>query len=285
MRSEPRVTSILSGLPRRPPPGIPGDPGRFVPGGVARRVNAETRLLLGGPRALLLQLAHPMVAAGVADHSDFLTDPFRRLWSTLDVTLTIGFGDRDRAAAAVDRVAATHSAVRGERDGRQYRAGEPELLAWVHATLVDTAIETYVRFVGRIGMQARERYLHEMDDQARAFGVPRDRLWPTYAGFRRYVEETVASFRVTDEGRSLGRAVLDPRTPASLRPVVGIFRYVTAGLLPASLREPFGLRWSTADERGLGMLASSVRGGGAMLPDPLRRWPHAREADERLRAA
>jgi uncharacterized protein (DUF2236 family) len=279
----PHLTNVFAGVPRRPPPGIAGDPGRFPPGGVARRVNAETRLLLGGPRALVMQLAHPMVAAGVADHSSFRTDPFGRLWNTLDVTLTIGFGDRDRAAASVGRVARTHTAVRGARGAATYRAHDPDLLAWVHATLVDSAIEVYARFVGGFGRVARERYLHEMDEQARVFGVPEDRLWPTYPDFRRYVEETVGSLHVTDEGRSLGEAVLAPRTPTSLRPTVALLRYVTAGLLPAPLREPFGLGWSAGDERLLRVLAATSRAGGAVLPDVLRRWPHAREADDRLR--
>jgi uncharacterized protein (DUF2236 family) len=78
-----------------PGEGRAGDPGMFPPGSVARRMNAETALLLGGGRALLLQLAHPLVAAAVANHSDFLRDPFRRLVNTLDLTLTVAFGDED----------------------------------------------------------------------------------------------------------------------------------------------------------------------------------------------
>jgi uncharacterized protein (DUF2236 family) len=229
-----------------------------------------------------MQLAHPMVAAGVADHSDFRSDPFGRLWNTLDVTLTIGFGDRERAAAAAQRVATTHASVRGARGDARYRAGDPDLLAWIHATLVDSAIETYERFVGRVGCRARDRYLVEMHEQARAFGVPADRLWPSYPAFRGYVDGLTATLRVDAEARALGDAVMTPATTASLRPVLRLLRSVTAGLLPAPLREPFGLTWSDRDERRLDVLAASVRWGGALLPDALRRWPHAREADERL---
>ncbi|MGZ4150207.1 MAG: oxygenase MpaB family protein [Actinomycetota bacterium] len=279
------LRQVLEKAPRRPAPGAPGDPGRFPPGSVARRVNAETRLLLGGPRALLLQLAHPSVAAGVADHSDFLTDPFGRLWNTLDLTLTTGFGDEAAASAAVARVARTHAGVRGEREGEPYRAGDPTLLAWVHATLVDSAIETYARFVGRIGPGARERYLHEMDPQAVAFGVPADRLWPDYGAFRTYVERTLDALELSDEARALGAAVLAPDVSMPLRPVRAILRFVTAGLLPARVREPFGLRWSPTHERALAALAGIVRAGGSLLPDVGRRWPQAREADARLSGA
>jgi uncharacterized protein (DUF2236 family) len=111
-----------------PGPGRRGDPGLFPPGTVARHVNAETTLLLGGGRALLLQLAHPMVAAGVADHSDFRRDAFIRLANTLDLTLTVSFGDEHQRRAAVARVTDSHQRVAGERNGRPYRALDPELL-------------------------------------------------------------------------------------------------------------------------------------------------------------
>src|SRR6059058_4391825 len=96
-----------------PEPGEPGDPGLFGPGSMVWRIGRERALLLGGPAALLLQLAHPLVAAGVAAHSDFRRDPFARLRATLDSVLTISYGDRSQAEAAAEAVAATHRRVRG----------------------------------------------------------------------------------------------------------------------------------------------------------------------------
>jgi uncharacterized protein (DUF2236 family) len=148
-------------------------------------VNAETALLLGGGGALLLQLAHPMVAAGVADHSDFRRDAFGRLTNTLDLTLTVAFGDEDQRRAALARVADTHRRVTGMRGHRPYRALDPELLMWVHATLVDSALVTYQRFVGSIGPVARDRYHEEMQRQAVAFGVPKDRVPRSFEDFPR----------------------------------------------------------------------------------------------------
>jgi uncharacterized protein (DUF2236 family) len=273
---------VLAGLPRTVPPGRAGDPGRFPPGTVARRINAETRLLLGGPRALLLQLAEPKVAAGVADHSDFRSDPFGRLWNTLDLTLTVGFGDAEQAREAAARVARTHAGVTGTRGAGSYRAMDPALLTWVHATLVDSALVTYERFVGRIGPTARDAYVREMNPQGAAFGVPADRLWADHAAFDRYVRDAVASLRVGDEARELAAAVLRPSVTAPVTPVAGLLAFLTAGLLPEPVRGGYGLTWDPARERALRAVAAAVRAAGTLLPDRLRRWPHARAADARL---
>jgi uncharacterized protein (DUF2236 family) len=265
-----------------PGPGRHGDPGLFPPGTVARRLNANTALLLGGGRALLLQIAHPLVAGGVADHSDFRRDPYGRLLNTLGLTLTVAFGDEEQRRSAAARVADTHRHVTGERSGVPYHALDPELLLWVHATLVDSAIVTHERFVGRIGPAARERYHHEMKRQATAFGVPQDRLHASFDDFRRYVDGLVTTLEVTDEARDLARAVLHPPAPPALRPLVGTAALATAGLLPPRIRDAYRLRWDGRRERAFRTLAAAVRGVVPLLPDALRRWPHARDADHRL---
>jgi uncharacterized protein (DUF2236 family) len=263
-------------------PGRKGDPGLFPPGTVARRVNAETLLALGGGRALLMQLAHPLVAAGVADHSDFGRDAFGRLANTLDLTLTVAFGDGRQRDAAAARVAETHRRVWGERAGRPYRALAPELLLWVHATLVDGALVTYGRFVGSIGPATQARYHDEMRRQAVAFGVPVDRLPRSFDDFRAYVDGMVATLEVTDEARDLSRGVLEPSSPLPLRPFVGVARFLTAGLLPERIREAYGLAWDAQHERIFAALAAGIRTAVPVLPDAWRRWPHARDADRRL---
>src|ERR1700694_2819051 len=128
--------------------------GLFAEDSITRRVNRENVLLLGGGRALLMQLAHPKVAAGVDEHSDFRSDPIRRLRGTLRMTMPIVSGARETALSAARSVNQVHANVRG----RDYRALDPDLLLWVHATLADTALVTYELFVQRLLPREREAF-------------------------------------------------------------------------------------------------------------------------------
>jgi uncharacterized protein (DUF2236 family) len=277
-RARPTIRAVLDGVPTRPAPRRAGDPGLFPDGSVARRVNAETALLLGGGRALLMQIAHPLVAAGVADHSGFRSDPFARLWRTLDATLTVSFGDTAQSRAAADEVAAVHRRVRGARGDVAYDATDPALLLWVHATLVDSALVTYERFVRPLRAAAAERYHDDMKRQAVAFGVPPDILPVTLSDFRGYVASTIEDLTVSDEARRLAVDILRPVTPLVLAPASAIMRLVTAGLLPPPLRDAFALRWDERRQRAFDALARSGRALVPSLPAAIRYWPHARAA-------
>jgi uncharacterized protein (DUF2236 family) len=271
---------VVRGFPD-PPPGRAGDPGLFGPGSVAWTINAESVLLLGGGRALLMQVAHPLVAAGVADHSDLDAEPFGRLWRTVDAALSVIFGDHDRAGAAADRVNGIHAGVFGERGGAAYSALDPALLLWVHATLVDSSIEAYERLVRPIPTAVRERYYLEMRRMGTAFGVPEAAHPPTYVDFRAYVRGLVASLDVGDESRRIARRVLSPDAPLVLAPA-GLFTgLLTVGLLPPRIRDGLGLRWNGATERAFSAASAAVRACVPLLPDRVRRWPHAREAERR----
>lgn len=278
---KPRLREIVEGFPR-PEPGRLGDPGLFGPESLVWRVNGEVLLLAGGGRALLLQIAHPLVAAGVADHSGFDRDPWERLWATLGAVLAVAFGDRAQARAAADRVTELHKEVRGLREGTPYSALDPELLAWVHATLVDSAIVTYERFIGAMGPAAKERYYQEMKRFASAFGVPEGVLPAGFRAFESWMTGRVAGLRVTNEARKLVPGVLDPPAPRVLSPVLTVARTVTIGLLPPVVREGFGFGWDRRREGVVGALAVSTRWMRAALPDRLMRWPHARRAEGRV---
>ncbi|HEY7451945.1 MAG TPA: oxygenase MpaB family protein, partial [Candidatus Limnocylindria bacterium] len=134
--------------------------GLFEPGSVSWRVDREAVVLAGGTCALLLQVAHPAVAAGVDAHSDFRADPFARLRRTLGASWSIVFGDRSSAERAIRRINAVHELVRGvvPETGAPYRALDPELLLWVHATLVDTALRMHDRFVAPLSVDEMNRY-------------------------------------------------------------------------------------------------------------------------------
>ncbi len=126
--------------------------GLFGADAAIRKVNGEAVLLVGGGRALLMQLAHPLVARGVAEHSGFQANPFARLQRTLAAVYAIVFGTEEEARQAVDTVRAVHDRVRGPG----YEANDPRLLLWVHATLVDTALRVYSRFIGALSQREAE---------------------------------------------------------------------------------------------------------------------------------
>src|ERR1700752_528734 len=135
----------------------PVKPGLYSEDSIKRRVNRENILLLGGGRARLMQLAHPKVAGGGDEHSDFRSHPVRRLRRTVRMTMAIVFGDRQSAEAAARAVNRVHGRVRGE----DYHAMDPDLLLWVHATLVDSALVTYETFVRKLTPRDREDFYQE----------------------------------------------------------------------------------------------------------------------------
>ena len=245
--------------------------GLFADDAIVRRVNRENVLLLGGGRALLMQLAHPKVAAGVDEHSDFRREPLRRLRRTVLMTMAIVFGDRETALAAARTVNQTHGRVRGAG----YRAMDPDLLLWVHATLVDSALATYETFVRRLSARQREDFYSQMNVAAELLGVPRERFPATFADFRRYMQQMLESgpIQVEPLARELARHVLRPR----LRLVPGgamiPFEIVTSGLLPATLRRQYELPWGRNHERFYRLVVKALPRLIAVTPPILRVWP------------
>ena len=272
-----------------------GDVGLFGPGTVTWRVSREGVLLAGGGAALILQGAHPLVAAGVADHSNYREDPWGRLYRTLDLTTRVVFGDMRTAEAAARRIRAAHGRVRGvtaESGGRypkgtSYHANDPELLLWVHATLVRTALDVYQRYVGPLTIAEQRLYYDEQKTLAELFGVPRERMPDTFAAFNRYFNDTLESDRiaVTAGLRDVVDATLRPDLPFIARPLVDALNLTTVGLLPGRLREELGLPWSPTRERLEEASRATLRRIIAALPTLLREFPAARSAERRARAA
>ena len=255
--------------------------GLFGPSSVAWKIDRERAVLLGGERALLMQLAHPRVAQGVSDHSDFRQRPFRRLARTVTLSLDGVFGDDAAARQAAGRINAAHRAVRGEG----YSAFDPDLLLWVFATLVESAAVSYEHFVGPLDEADKDAFLAETMEATRLVGLSRS-LTPTdFAGLRRYVAAEIAKgeVRVSPLGREMGRATLYP--PAAWfvpRPVFDTSALVTAALLPAALREQFGLPWSLRHRAAFEVFARAVRAAVPRLPDRVRYVPQALEARKRV---
>jgi uncharacterized protein (DUF2236 family) len=252
----------LAGVQDPPPP----EEGLFRRGCWLRRVSGEPVLLFGGGRALLLEVAHPLVAAGVAEHSSYRTDPFGRLQRTLEAMSAIVFRERAAALAAargVERVHARVTGVLAEPAGRfaagtRYSARDPELMLWVWATLVDTALEVYQRFVEPLAPEARDAYYADHRCVARVLGVPDAVVPETWGDFRAWFDAQVESdaLAVTPAGHAIAASVLEPAAAiADARRL----RLITTGLLPPRLREAFGLAWDEASNAKLAALCASVR--------------------------
>lgn len=231
-----------------------------------RDVFRENVLFLGGGRALLLQLAHPSVAQGVADHSDFARDPFGRLRRTIEVVDRIVYGTDDDAALAAASLRAVHDRVRG--DG--YEANAPALLFWVHATLVDTGIRVFNGFVAPLSTRDREEIHADAIRLAEVIGVPRDRQPATYEEFREYFRTMVGSLEVSDVAREVAHAVLHPSMPLVTGPAFELVRQITVGMLPRPLREQYGFGWDAGRKAALTATAIASRTVHPVLPRRLR---------------
>ena len=260
--------------------------GLFGPGSMAWRVDRELIVLAGGSCALLMQAAHPVVAAGVVQHSTYATDPVGRLMRTLDSSFDVVFGSRSRAEATIRRVNAIHARVRGTRpdDGAPYSAADPEALLWVHATLIHTALRVYGRFVSPLTPVEEQGYHEEAAQVAIKLGVPEEVLPAGLSEMRAWMARLLAdgSVRVTPAAREIAATVLRP-LPAVPAIAWEAAHLVSTSTLPSSLRRQYGIPWSPARERGMERIAAAVRATLPILPPALRFAPQARQAERRVR--
>ena len=265
--------------------------GLYGPGSEAWALNREAMLLLGaGPRALLLQLAHPGVAAGVADHSDFRTDPWRRLQATLRSYLTIVYGTVTAARAEIRRLNGVHRTI----SGPGYHARDPELSLWVHATLVDSTIVVADRWLEPLSRERRARYHEETLPIGRAFGIPDAILPPDLDAFDAYVEGAIGAggpVHPNDVARELADAVLHP----PLGPLIAMFAglpsrayawtlWPALDLLPPRTRAEYGFAWGPIQQIVSRWLVTSWRWWRPSLPAAFRQMPAALNADRRITA-
>jgi len=263
-------------------------------GTVAWKLQREIIMLLAWGPAILLQLAHPLVARGVADHSAFRTERWgrtRRFHRTLDAMLRLCFGTEEEARAVAARINAIHDYVQGRLPeaagvfpaGTGYSAHDPALLGWVHATLVDMNVRVYEFYVNPLPLEEKDRYCAEASMIERYLGIPEGRLPRSFGELRRYMEAMLGGeeIAVTDVARALARDIVDPPVPRVARPAVWLMRGVTIGLLPPSIREGYGFAWSSRQEAALRLSAAAVRRLLRLTPSIVRDWPAARGAPPR----
>lgn len=206
------------------------------------KLNSRWFVLLGGPRAAILQVAHPAVAAGVAEYSSYRTDPLGRLERTLEAMLAIGFAPPRRRTEVLGQLDRIHRRVTGATpDGTPYEASDPELQYWVLATLVDTVLEVERRFVGRLRERDRERYFEESTALAGAFGVPESLVPTDLRGFRDYMQDRFATLRPSSQSVDITASLMRPGMRFVPDPAFVPLNWVTATLLPARLRHELGV--------------------------------------------
>jgi uncharacterized protein (DUF2236 family) len=267
-----------------------GDEGLFGPESVAWRLDREATLLLGaGPRALLLQLAHPSVAAGVAEHSDFRRDPWRRLDGTLRSYLRIVYGSTAVARAEIGRLNRLHGSITGPG----YRARDPELGMWVHATLVDSTLAAYAAWMRPLDAGEAERFYAEMRPIGAAFGIPESRNPADLAAFRWYLDEMLAPVgpvHVSPTARELAEAILHPPLPGPLGRVplpTALYDWTlwpALDLLPAGVRAEYDFPDGPLRSAVTRWLVGGWRAWMPLLPRGFRQMPQALAADRRTGA-
>jgi uncharacterized protein (DUF2236 family) len=257
---------------------------------ILRRVNGERVVVLGWSRAILMQLAHPLVGAGVAEHSAFrgsVTEAALRLHNTVAAMLSLTFGDPSRRRTAIDRIRAIHRTVNGtlpEAAGRfpagtPYSAEDPALLLWVHATLLESDVDIYERVVAPLGREERDAlcaasvpFLLELGGDSTSAPAS----WEALRGYMAAVESS-NTLAVTTAAREVGKAVVSPRAAGLSVPLAGAFHELIAvGLLPPFLREAYGFPWSKTRDARFRRALQAVRLARRLTPDALARFREGR---------
>jgi uncharacterized protein (DUF2236 family) len=265
--------------------------GVYGPASVTWRVNREAAIFLGAGRALLLQLAHPWVAAAIADQSHVFADPLGRFHRTFNVAFTMTYGTLDQAIASARRLYRRHASVTGVLPdtfgpfavGSQYCANDVAALRWVHATLVETAMLAHDLVLPSLGDEELDRYWSEARLFAGLFGIPQECLVPDWRSFRTYTRAMADSdvLTVSPAARDIATQIFSGRVTG-----VGVplwYRALTAEMLPERLRMAFGFPFGEPERRSASRALTWMRRTYPFLPDRLRTVGPYQEAQARVR--
>jgi uncharacterized protein (DUF2236 family) len=265
----------------------------FSDASMLRRMHRERAMVLAGPRALLMQAAHPLAVSGLLAHSTSLDEPYERLARTAEVMSTIGWGSRQEADRVTAQVRAAHARVRGRLTedagpfpaGTPYRADQPDLLLWILFTLVDSGLVVYPKYVRGLSEREQAAYWEDYRVVGSLFGLRERDMPETLADLRAYRREMLEGGKlvVTDWARSRARQiVLEPPLPWQARPLLETVNFITVALLPNELRRQYAF-----SPLPPALVRKALVNGGAeyvkravipFLPDRLRLVPAARAA-------
>ena len=250
------------------------------PDGIVCRIAGDARLFAASSYAVILQVAHPTVGAGVSEHSNFRADPWGRLLRTLDYTTCTIYGGPELAWDVGRRVREMHKQIKGVRsDGVRYHALEPKAYAWVHATLAEAIVKGHQTFASpRLSDAEVEQFWREWLPAGRLVGVREGDLPETWAEFRKYFDGMVRDeLQHTDSVRDVIETLAKPTRPPMpwLRegawkvvrmPASRGGRVALEGLLGPELRERFGIEWTRAKDREMRAITAISRRSGPLMP-------------------
>ena len=264
-----------------------GVSGYFGPDSASWHIYKETIFLFGGVRALLLQVAHPAIADGVARFSSFEKDAFGRAFRTFLAMGTVYFGDTAQARSVGDRLFKMHGTIHGsylekQNDSttlRSYVANDPDLLLWVLATLIDTSILVYEAMLGPLSAELKERFYQENRRTAVLMGIPYDVYPADYQLFKSYVDRTLTdgTLYLDDAGVRTGNAIIYHK----LAPTFAV-KYLAAGMLPDYLCAPGGIGQTEMSRKKVMRFLKAVGFFYRILPPFLRYAPAYYQAQYRI---
>jgi uncharacterized protein (DUF2236 family) len=263
------------------------DLGYFGPGSVSWQVHREVTVLFGGARAVLMQAAHPLVIAGARETGFYERNPWRRLQRTLLLTYTVTFGTRAEADAAAARINDVHARIKGidEVTGLPYDALDPELLLYVHACLIESALLFERYTVGRLDDRGRQRFHEEQMLAAEMMRIARDDIPPTVRGLSAHLRDVEASgiLRVTESARRVAALFHDPPREAEWRPVLTGVSRLAFWTLPPTVRLLYGVELTPRRRRTMRAAFAAMRAGRPLLPPRYRYIALYQEWRERQR--
>jgi uncharacterized protein (DUF2236 family) len=285
------LASLIPGFSRDAPARADATDGFFAADSMVRRLHRERIVAFSGVRALLMQACDPLAVVGFERHSVIFDDPRTRLLRTDERMSRIYFGTPEEAERTGRIVRAMHRRVRGttpERygpipKGTEYDASDPALGLWVLASLADSALLYYEKFLGRLPDDERERYWSEYREVGELLGLPGDSMPPTLGDLRRYIDGRLddGSLWISEDRRERAAAmVLDPPFSGWLRtaatPLTETVRLISVGLLPRQIRDLLGFSWNPAREALLRSTLLQLRLGIRFWLEPVRLHPAAR---------
>jgi len=272
----------MSGSPLFPPI---EDAHRYAikPGSVVWRRASDVRTMVGAGTALVLQVAHPTVAAGVGEHSTYKRDPWGRLLRSLDYVNLLVYGEPRVAARVGRRLREMHQKINGVApDGTRYHALEREAFAWVHASTIDTLVRSHAAFGTPMGGDELEELWADWVAVGRLLGIRPGDLPATWAEYGSYLDALIDdrlgdSAVLRDVLETLGaQATPPPSLPGPLwtvlqLPAMRTLHVASVGLLPERLRTKLDLPWSLRDQVDFRLLSVALRAATPVMPSSLRR--------------